>query len=250
MDQNEKDNDQDILEGKNVFTFERGQGKGYICSGTGNQEVNVSSKPKHDAVPRRKRTITFADNLIGSEDEAVLLAKLVRTDEQRIQQREIMPQFFIDKEVNTEVDEAYGAEKGKQLKDDDKDDIEDSDMDIDDDDSDKEKDDAAGFGLFMYDKTKELSIFTPSAKHNKLGSNFKKEVEQKFKEYVHKLEALLKVNVPEAIEESVQAKVMPKLKKQLPIHVLKVVADIVKPHLDKTMLNVMKNNQIKLFTSS
>ncbi|GKA45169.1 hypothetical protein Tco_0737965 [Tanacetum coccineum] len=46
----------------------------YYTTFSGNLEVHVSSKPKN-VVPRRKRTITFADNLVGSEDEAVLLAK-------------------------------------------------------------------------------------------------------------------------------------------------------------------------------
>ncbi|GJY36887.1 hypothetical protein Tco_0422265 [Tanacetum coccineum] len=114
-DQSEKDTDQVTLEEQNVSTIRRGRGKGYICSSYGNLEVNVSSKPKN-VVPRRKRTITFADNLIGSEDEAVLLAKLVSTDEQRIQQREIMTQLVLKKEVNKEVVEAYVAEKGKKLK--------------------------------------------------------------------------------------------------------------------------------------
>ncbi|GKD40612.1 hypothetical protein Tco_1260819, partial [Tanacetum coccineum] len=41
-------------------------------------------------------------------------------------------------------------------KDDDTDDAENSDMDISDDDSDKGDDNAAGFGVFMYDKSKDL----------------------------------------------------------------------------------------------
>ncbi|GJU91539.1 hypothetical protein Tco_1303962 [Tanacetum coccineum] len=87
------------------------------------------------------------------------------------------------------------------------------------------------------------------AKHSKLSSNFKKATEQKFKEYDSKLEALSKNNVPEAIEEFVQAKVTTKIKKQMPTNVPKYVANFVKPRLDKTVLKVMKNNQIKLFTS-
>ncbi|GJZ40427.1 hypothetical protein Tco_0586990 [Tanacetum coccineum] len=43
----------------------------------------------------------------------------------------------------------------------DKDDAENFDMDISDDESDKEDDDAVGFGVFMYDKSKELHKFTP-----------------------------------------------------------------------------------------
>nr|GEU90699.1 retrotransposon protein, putative, Ty1-copia subclass [Tanacetum cinerariifolium] len=47
------------------------------------QEVNISSKPKKDVVPRRKRTITYAHNLLETEDEVVLLVKSVSTEEQR-----------------------------------------------------------------------------------------------------------------------------------------------------------------------
>ncbi|GJS66100.1 hypothetical protein Tco_0680664 [Tanacetum coccineum] len=95
--QSEKDNDQDITKEQNMSTVRRGWGKSYMCSSTGTLKVNVSSKPKSDVVPRRRRrTITFADNLVGFEEQAVLLAK--------------------SNEVNTEVDEAYAAKNGKKLK--------------------------------------------------------------------------------------------------------------------------------------
>ncbi|GJW42246.1 hypothetical protein Tco_0071045 [Tanacetum coccineum] len=83
----EEDNAQEELEEQNVSTVSRGWGKGYMCLGT--QEVNVSNKPKRDVVPRRKRTITYANNLLETEDEVVLLAKSVSTEEQRHQQQGI-----------------------------------------------------------------------------------------------------------------------------------------------------------------
>ncbi|GJY82122.1 hypothetical protein Tco_0494873 [Tanacetum coccineum] len=130
----------------------RGWGKSYMCSSTGTLKVNVSSKPKSDVVPRRRRRmITFADNLVRFEEQAVLLAK--------------------SNEVNTEVDEAYAAKNEKKLKgvstedpafeyfsntgsvattssslssdNNDKEDAKDSDIDISDDDYDKGDDDAA-----------------------------------------------------------------------------------------------------------
>ncbi|GJS36128.1 hypothetical protein Tco_0534510 [Tanacetum coccineum] len=79
----------------------------------GNQEVNVSSKPKKDVVPRQKR---YADNLLENEDEAVLLAKSVITEELRRQQQGIMTQLVIEKEVNAKFEEAFATEKGKKLK--------------------------------------------------------------------------------------------------------------------------------------
>ncbi|GJV12011.1 hypothetical protein Tco_1353552 [Tanacetum coccineum] len=57
------------------------------------------------------------------------------------------------------------------------------------------------------------------AKHNIHKISFKKAVEQKFKEYDQKLEALTSINVSEAIEDAVQAKVLTEMKKQLPTYV-------------------------------
>ncbi|GJR16727.1 hypothetical protein Tco_0965254 [Tanacetum coccineum] len=146
-----------------------------------------------------------------------------------------------------------------------KDHTKDSDIDISDDDSNrKDEDDAAGFGVFMYTKSKALPKFTPNrvnsskkqrsclekAKHNKLCSNFKKAVELKFKEYDQKLEDISSTNVPKAIEESIQAKVLTKMKKQLPKHVPQAGAKFVKPCLNNSVLEVMKNNQINPFSTT
>ncbi|GJV69570.1 hypothetical protein Tco_1485079 [Tanacetum coccineum] len=77
------------------------------------------------------------------------------------------------------------------------------------------------------------------AKHNKLRSNFKKAVELKFKEYDQMLEALSTINVPEAIEESLQAKVLTEMKKQLPTHVPQTVAKFVKPRLNNILYDIL-----------
>ncbi|GJX67753.1 hypothetical protein Tco_0303480 [Tanacetum coccineum] len=110
-------------------------------------------------------------------------------------------------------------------KEDDKDDTEDSDMGIYEDD-DKRDDDAVGFGV----------------KQNKRKSIFKHAVEQKFKGYDQKLEALTSINVPEIIKEVVQAKVLTEMKKQLPTCVPTAIAKIVKPRLNNTVLEVMQKN--------
>nr|GEX37673.1 hypothetical protein [Tanacetum cinerariifolium] len=54
----------------------------------------------------------------------------------------------------------------------------------------------------------KAKMLMKKAKHNMRKITFKKAVEQKFKECDHKLGALTSTNVPEAIEEVVQAKVM------------------------------------------
>ncbi|GJY74986.1 hypothetical protein Tco_0479417, partial [Tanacetum coccineum] len=89
---------------------------GYIVYKSKRVQINVSSKPNNDVVPRIKRTITIADNIIETEDEAVMLVKSVSTDEQRLKQQELMTQLMIKKEVNKDVDEAFNAKKGKKLK--------------------------------------------------------------------------------------------------------------------------------------
>ncbi|GKG05662.1 hypothetical protein Tco_0325748, partial [Tanacetum coccineum] len=64
-----------------------------------------------------------------------------------------------------------------------------------------------------------------------------------------KLEALSLINVSEAIDEAVQANVLTEMKKQLPTHVPKAIATFVKPCLNNSVREVMKNNQISLFTT-
>ncbi|GJU79307.1 hypothetical protein Tco_1276377 [Tanacetum coccineum] len=78
--------------------------------------------------------------------------------------------------------------------------------------------------------------------------NFKRAVTQKFKEYDQKLEALTPINVSEEIDKAVHAKVLTKMKKLIPTHVAKCLANYVKPHLNNSMLEFMQNNQIRWFT--
>ncbi|GJZ86456.1 hypothetical protein Tco_0658066 [Tanacetum coccineum] len=49
--------------------------------------------------------------------------------------------------------------------------------------------------------------------------------------------------------KTVQAKVLTEMKKQLPTHVPTAIAKFVKPRLNNTVLEVMKNNQINLYTT-
>ncbi|GJW81655.1 hypothetical protein Tco_0145630 [Tanacetum coccineum] len=70
------------------------------------------------------------------------------------------------------------------------------------------------------------------------------------REYDHKLKAVTNFNLSKAFEKAVQAKVLTEIKKLLPTHILKVVANYVRPRLNTSMLDVMKNNQINLFTQS
>ncbi|GJU00655.1 hypothetical protein Tco_1110993 [Tanacetum coccineum] len=88
------------------------------------------------------------------------------------------------------------------------------------------------------------------AKKNMRKINFKKAVAHKFREYDQKLEALINFNVSKAFEKAVQAKVMTEIKKLLPTHIPDAIANYVKPRLNTYVLEVMKTNQINLFTQS
>ncbi|GJT42418.1 hypothetical protein Tco_0951133 [Tanacetum coccineum] len=88
------------------------------------------------------------------------------------------------------------------------------------------------------------------AKTNMRKINFKKAVVEKFREYDQKLEALTNFNVFEAFEKAVEVKVLTEIKKLLPTHIPKVVANYVRHSLNTSVLEVMKNNQINLFTQS
>ncbi|GJU15227.1 hypothetical protein Tco_1143193 [Tanacetum coccineum] len=77
-----------------------------------------------------------------------------------------------------------------------------------------------------------------------------KVVAQKFKDYDQKLEALTNFNVYEAFEKAVQGRVPTKIKRLIPTHILKAIANYVRPRLNTFVLEVMQNNQISLFTKS
>nr|GEZ91310.1 hypothetical protein [Tanacetum cinerariifolium] len=113
-----------------------------------NHEVNVSSAFKKSVVPRKQRSITIADNLVPQENVAVELAKSVSIEEQRLQQRDIMTQLTIKRQIEKDVEDMY-AEWEQKLKDDE---IDDYDMDLSDD-KPKGDDDGVGFGVFMYNKS-------------------------------------------------------------------------------------------------
>ncbi|GJT47280.1 hypothetical protein Tco_0955995, partial [Tanacetum coccineum] len=73
---------------------------------------------------------------------------------------------------------------------------------------------------------------------------FKKAVAQKFKEYDQNLEALTNFNVSKAFEKAVQAKVLTEMKKLLPTHIPKAVANYVRPLLNTFVLDLKLLNRI------
>ncbi|GJV69571.1 hypothetical protein Tco_1485080 [Tanacetum coccineum] len=156
-DQSEEDNVEEEQEEQHVSPIERGRGKGYMC--LGNQEVNVSNKPKKVViVPRKQRTITIVDNLVEQETVESRLEH-VRKEMQKGRGEGSCAirddNYEYEDFSKSDYDATRNSSWSNTDKDCDKDDTEDSDMDISDDDSDKRDDanDAASFGLFMYNKS-------------------------------------------------------------------------------------------------
>ncbi|GJV81198.1 hypothetical protein Tco_1517068 [Tanacetum coccineum] len=151
------------------------------------------------------------------------------------------------------------------------DDADDSDMDLSHDNPDRD-DDAAGFGNVSERECSSYTISTSKENYvyyndsptnltlsqsNEVDAKGKKEYEEdqlqegnhtKFREYDQKLEALTNFNESEVFEKAVQARILTEIKKLLPIYILKAVANYDRPRLNTSVLDVMKNNQISLFT--
>ncbi|GJR71537.1 hypothetical protein Tco_0083902 [Tanacetum coccineum] len=80
-------------------------------------------------------------------------------------------------------------------------------------------------------------------KKNMRKINFKKAVTHKFREYDQKLKALTNFNVSEAFEKVVQARVLTEIMKLLRTHILKFVANYVRPRLNNSVLDDSPNNR-------
>ncbi|GKA96219.1 retrovirus-related pol polyprotein from transposon TNT 1-94 [Tanacetum coccineum] len=232
-DESEKGIAKEEPEEQHVSPVISGRGKGYMC--IGNREFNVSSKPKKVVVPKNQ-TLTVANNIVEQETVAVELAKSI---------------------IEKDVEEGYAAERGLKLKG-----VATEDPTVQSllalrkgskesnemfsDDADHQESSPPTITThdlvtnpqqsLIHEKAKKLKA---KEKQNKQKSIFKQVVEQKFKEYDQKLEALSSINVSEAIEEAVQAKVLTEMKKQLSTHVLTAITEFVKPRLNKTVLEVM-----------
>nr|GEU63817.1 retrotransposon protein, putative, Ty1-copia subclass [Tanacetum cinerariifolium] len=123
------------------------------------------------------------------------------------------------------------------------DDSNDSNMDLSEDEP-RGDDDAARFGVFMYNKSIEplkSTYLSPTVTTSSL-------------EYIQTLLNDLPINelmnFIKVINKAIYAKVLTEIKKLIPTHVLKVLANYVKPRLNKSVLKVMQNNQINLFTKT
>ncbi|GJV79325.1 hypothetical protein Tco_1515195 [Tanacetum coccineum] len=135
--------------------------------------------------------------------------------------------------------------------------IDDSDMDLSEDER-KGDDDVAGFGvLILLNETPVHELpdimshlvytdaHTTSVVHNSEGNpkiiSYKSCASEK-------LEALTFINISKVMDKVVHAKLLTEMKKLLPTHVPKDIVNYVNPRLNNSVCEVMRNNQISLFT--
>ncbi|GJX34596.1 hypothetical protein Tco_0246153 [Tanacetum coccineum] len=82
-----------------------------------------------------------------------------------------------------------------------------------------------------------------NANKNMRKINLMKAFSQKFKEYDQKLEALTNINVSKAFEKAVQARVLTEIKKLLPTHIPTTIANYVRPRLNTSVLEIIKEKK-------
>ncbi|GJR42561.1 hypothetical protein Tco_1310664 [Tanacetum coccineum] len=217
-------------------------------------EANVPKPFKKNIVPRKTRSLTVTEETVAAK-----LAKFVNIKEPHTLHRQ-RSQLRINSQIDEDVADMY-AQCWKQKKQpvtgegssDAHTKYYNSEMDSDailyslcsdtleestnkTDDADKLDMDLTDDNLVRYDDAGKI--------------NFKKANAQKFKDYDQKLEALTNFNVSKAFEKVVQERVLTEIKKLLPTHIPKAIANYVRSPLNIFVLEVMQNNQISLFTKS
>ncbi|GKE44947.1 hypothetical protein Tco_1472231, partial [Tanacetum coccineum] len=135
------------------------------------------------------------------------------------------------------------------------DDADESDKDLSNDNPYRDDDDASKENSLFYNISPTKLTSSQSKKadakwENMRKINFKKAVAHKFKEYDEKQEALTNFNVSKAFEKVVQEKVLTEIKKLQPTHIPNAIANYAMPRVNTSVLEVMKTNQINLFTQS
>ncbi|GJV62450.1 hypothetical protein Tco_1468550 [Tanacetum coccineum] len=98
-----------------VSTQGRGRRKGYM-SKVG-MEINVDKKMKKVEVPRKRRTIVVADNLLEDIEQALELVVLVNLEEERKRQEELMTkERHASLVIRKQVDEGFNSQMKLKLK--------------------------------------------------------------------------------------------------------------------------------------
>ncbi|GJZ93376.1 hypothetical protein Tco_0665441 [Tanacetum coccineum] len=268
----------DAMIKQHVSPIKSGRGKGFICYG--DQVANIPNKLKKDVVPRKTRSLTITEETVVGK-----LANSISIQEPRSQQRQRI-QLTIDiltdeavadmyNEYSASDATLYSSSSNKSANE--TDDADESDMDLSHDNP-QEDDDDARYGVFMHNKSTAtpnstyLSLTVTSSSldfiqtlldetpANELTNFMSHQVytNAQTTSVVYNPEGNPELTsytsgaseVPLAFENAVQAKVLTEIKKLLPTHILNAIANYVKPRLNTFVLEVMKTNQINLFTQS
>ncbi|GJZ62785.1 hypothetical protein Tco_0619206 [Tanacetum coccineum] len=207
---------------QHVSLIKYGRGKGFMCYG--NQVANVPNKLKKHVLPRKTRSFTIAkEAVIGSKDSRLERLRKKKQPVAREGSSAAHNKYYSSSDTTSDATFYSSSLDESKESANETDDVDEFDMDLSHDNLRGDDDDARKF-------------------------NFKKAVTQKFKEYDQKLVALTNFNVSKAFEKAIQAKVLTEIKKLLPTHIPNAIATYVKPCFNTSVLEVMKTNQINLFT--
>ncbi|GJU43180.1 hypothetical protein Tco_1200446 [Tanacetum coccineum] len=224
-------------------TLGRGKGKGYMKSG--GIEINIPKAKKKSEVPRRKRSITFVDNLLEDPDEALQLVAQINLEEIKKALEEGMgaapDSLYHNDSSDNSIWNSTDDDKTRSGYSDHGDASDNSDHEDENDDSEKDsdagEDQTSDFGILVHDKEKvqtqpELQPHSPSVtiilhkdvsrhgiftSYNKSSTNKVKEETskepsqkeiQRLEEHEKKLSTLTQINHAEAIEDSVKANML------------------------------------------
>ncbi|GJV35031.1 hypothetical protein Tco_1407508 [Tanacetum coccineum] len=202
-------------------THGRGQGKGYMRKG--DMEINIPKpKKQKDAVPRRSRTITFADNMLEDLEQALDYAKLNSTD---------------DDKAESERDSDNGDDNDKSNN-------EDESVDSENDDSDKDSNDDDDQAANFEDISRCLND-PPEIQMTELLN------EPLYTKSTTMTVAPLLETIQETQEDPAENVIKtPPFKTQVPKLLPKAVSNFVQPRLERTVLDVIKKNLVNLFHST
>ncbi|GJU34415.1 hypothetical protein Tco_1182769 [Tanacetum coccineum] len=266
-------------EEKHVSPVKSGRRKGCMCYG--DQVVNVLNKPKKDVLPRKIRSLTLAEETIVEtyaewgqklkgpvvEDPTVQslldlrkgskasIIESLRHKKQAVTgegSSNAHNKHYADSDTNSD---AILYSSCSEESENETDDADDSDMDLSINNPNRNLLNETPYNDLMdlvsnpvYTDAQTTSAVIYAEGNPELTSYISGA--QKFREYDQKLEAVTNFNVFEAFKKAVQAKVLIEMKKLLPTHIPKAVANYVRPRLNTSVLDVIKNNQISLFTQS
>ncbi|GJR40267.1 hypothetical protein Tco_1215951 [Tanacetum coccineum] len=226
----------DEPEEQHVSPVKSKRGKEFICYG--DQVANVSNKLKKDVVPRKTRTLTILEEIVvgskASRLESLKQKKQVVAGEgSSVAHNKYYDSFDNDSDATLHSSRSDKTEESEN----ESNDVDESNMDLSDDnphgDDDTLLDETPANELMnfmshpVYTDAQTTSVVHNSEGNPKLTSNISCASE-----------------VPHAFEKAIQARVLTEIKKLLPTHISKAVANYFRPRLNTSVLDLKLLNRI------